>query len=101
MSGGGDARLEVLIGRVLRTGVLASTVCLALGLTMALLQPGASPWLLNLGILLLVGTPAARVVLSIVEYAIARDRLFLILTSIVLLELIAGAVAALVFHRKI
>lgn len=97
----GDAQLEILIGRVLRIGVMLSTVCLALGLAMALVRPHASPWLLNAGILLLIATPAARVVLSIVEYAIARDRLFLFLTCIVFLELVAGAVAALVFHRKI
>jgi uncharacterized membrane protein len=97
----GDSQLEILIGRVLRVGVLASTACLAVGLVVALVQPQASPWLLNVGILLLIATPAARVVLSIVEYAIARDRVFLVLTSIVLLELIGGAVAALVFHKKI
>jgi len=97
----GDSDLELLIGRVLRLGVQASTACLAVGLVVALVWPQASPWLLNVGIVLLIATPAARVVMSIVEYAIARDRLFLILTSIVLLELIAGAVAALVFHKKI
>ena len=97
----GDSQLEILIGRVLRIGVMASTAILAVGLAMALARPGASPWLLDAGILLLIATPAARVVLSIVEYAIARDRPFLILTSVVLAELIAGAVAALVFHKKI
>jgi uncharacterized membrane protein len=97
----GDSQLEILIGRVLRMGVLASTACLAVGLVVALVQPQSAPWLLNVGILLLIATPAARVVLSIVEYAIARDRVFLVLTSIVLLELIGGAVAALVFHKKI
>jgi uncharacterized membrane protein len=96
-----DPQLEILIGRVLRIGVFASTACLAAGLVLALAQPSASPWLLNVGIVLLIATPAARVVLSIVEYAIARDRLFVALTSIVLLELIAGAVAALVFHKRI
>jgi hypothetical protein len=40
-------------------------------------------------------------VLSIVEYAIARDWTFTLLTSIVLLELIGGAVAAVVFHRRL
>ena len=35
------------------------------------------------------------------EYTIAGDRTFVILTSLVLLELIAGAIAALVFHKKI
>ena len=97
----GDSQLEILIGRVLRLGVVTSTACLAVGLGLALLQPQSSPLLLNVGVLLLIATPAARVVLSIVEYAIAKDRLFLLLTSIVLLELIVGAVAALVFHKKI
>ncbi len=97
----GDTQLEILIGRILRLGVFASTVCLAIGLVLALLNPQSPTMLLNAGILLLIATPAARVVLSIVEYAIDGDRLFLALTSIVLLELIGGAVAALVFHRKI
>ena len=97
----GDSELEVLIGRVLRIGVMTSTACLAVGVGLALVQPQSSPMLLNIGILLLIATPAARVVLSIVEYAIAKDRTFLILTSIVLLELIGGAVAALVFHKKL
>jgi uncharacterized membrane protein len=96
-----DSQLEILIGRVLRTGVATSTVCLAAGLLVALVWPGSSLWLLHVGILLLIATPAARVAMSIVEYALARDRLFLILTSIVLLELIVGAVAALVFHRRV
>lgn len=97
----GDTQLEVLIGRVLRIGVLASTACLAVGLALALVEPQAAPWLLNAGILLLIATPAARVVLSIVEYTIQRDRTFLILTTIVFLELVGGAVAALIFHKKI
>jgi uncharacterized membrane protein len=97
----GDSELELLIGRVLRVGVLTSTACLAIGLGLALVLPQSSTWLLNVGILLLIATPAARVLLSIVEYAIARDRTFLILTSIVLLELLGAAVAALVFHRKV
>lgn len=97
----GDAQLEILLGRVLRIGVLTSTVCLVVGLGLALVDPGTSPLLLQVGILLLIATPAARVVLSVVEYAIAGDRPFVILTSLVLLELIAGAIAALVFHKKI
>src|SRR5262249_38563391 len=97
----GDAQLEILIGRVLRFGVLTSTVRLVIGLALALLNPGASALLLQIGILLLIATPAARVVLSVVEYAIAGDRRFVILTSLVLLELIAGAIAALVFHKKL
>src|SRR5262249_83470 len=97
----GDSQLEIMIGRVLRLGVVTSTVCLAIGLSLALAQAYASPVLLNSGILLLIAYPAALCAMSMVEYAIAKDRTFLILTSIVLLELIGGAVAALVFHRKI
>jgi uncharacterized membrane protein len=96
-----DAGLEVLIGRVLRIGVTASSVCLALGLVISLMSAGAGGTILNVGILLFIATPAARVVLSIVEYVAARDWTFTLLTTIVLLELVAGAVAAVVFHRKL
>ena len=96
-----DARLEVLIGRVLRIGVTASSVALAVGLVLSLGSPGAGLTILNVGILLLIATPAARVVLSIVEYALARDWPFTLLTTIVLLELVGGAIAAVVFHKKL
>jgi uncharacterized membrane protein len=96
-----DAGLEVLIGRVLKIGVTASSICLALGLVISLASPGAGLTMLNVGIVTLIVTPAARVVLSIVEYVAARDWVFTLLTTIVLLELVAGAVAAVVFHRKL
>ncbi|HEY2905696.1 MAG TPA: DUF1634 domain-containing protein [Vicinamibacterales bacterium] len=96
-----DLGLEVLIGRVLRIGVTASSVCLAAGLGLSLVLPGAGLTLLNIGILLLIATPAARVVLSIVEYVMARDWPFTLLTTIVLMELVAGAVAAVLFHKKL
>ena len=56
--------------------------------------------LLNAGIIVLLATPVSRVVVSTVEYAVARDWAFATLTFVVLLELIASAVAALVFNRK-
>ena len=97
----GDANFELLIGRVLRLGVTAASVCLAigLGLTFAGAAPAAGAWLLSAGLIILIMTPAARVILSIVEYIGARDWKFATLTAIVLIELLAGAVAALVFHR--
>jgi uncharacterized membrane protein len=101
VSGVGDANLERLIGRVLRVGVTASIVCLTAGLLTLFALPHVSAWLLQAGIVILILTPSARVVLSIVEYAIARDWTFTLLTSIVLLELIGGAVAAVVFHRRL
>ncbi len=97
----GDGNLELLIGRVLRLGVKTSTGCLAAGLVALFVMPDVSAWLLQAGIVVLILTPTARVVLSIVEYASARDWTFTLLTSIVLVELIVGAVAALVFHRRL
>lgn len=96
-----DAGLERLIGRVLRIGVSASSVCLALGLVSLFAFPLASASLLQAGIIVLIVTPAARVVLSIIEYVSMRDWTFTLLTSIVLLELVGGALAALVFHKRL
>jgi uncharacterized membrane protein len=98
---GGDANLERLIGRVLRVGVTASSLSLALGLAVLFFFPQTSAWLLQAGIIILILTPTARVVLSIVEYASARDWTFTLLTSIVLLELVGGAIAAVVFHKHL
>jgi uncharacterized membrane protein len=92
---------EVLIGRVLRIGVTASTLCLAAGLALTFAGVHGAAALMNVGVVVLILTPAARVVLSIVEYTLARDWTFTALTTIVLCELIAGAVAALVFHGRL
>jgi len=78
-----DGRFEILIGRALRIGVTASSVCLAAGLVLSAAAPASSRTVMNLGILLLIATPAARVALSIVEYAIAGDWTFTLLTAIV------------------
>lgn len=101
MSAPGDSSLEALIGRVLRTGATTSSVLLGAGLALALVRPGAGALLMNIGVVVLIATPAARVVLSFVEYAHGRDLRFVVLTGLVLLELVAGAVAAIVFHRRI
>ena len=94
-------RIERTIGTVLRVGVLVSSVAFAAGLILALLAaPGAS-LLLNVGILTLLMTPVARVLVSIAEYAAARDWTFVALTAIVLVELLASAVAALVFNKRL
>jgi uncharacterized membrane protein len=94
--------LERIIGMVLRGGVLISTVCLSVGLLLSLATSGGalSALLLNAGIIVLLSTPVARVIVSTVQYVIERDWAFATLTVIVLLELMASAVAALVFNRK-
>ena len=96
-------RLEAIIGVVLRVGVTTSSACLATGLALSFvpsLEPGAS-WLLHIGIIVLLATPVARVVVSIVEYVSERDWMFATLTTIVLLELMASAVAALAFNKRL
>ena len=94
--------LERVIGVVLRAGVMASSACLAVGLLLALLtgDSGLAGILLHAGIIVLLATPVARVIVSIVQYASQRDWAFTALTAIVLLELMASAVAALLFNRR-
>ena len=96
-------RLERWVAVVLRSGVVASSVCLAAGLGLTLLGAAGSiaPRLLQAGIVVLICTPVARVFISTIEYAIERDWQFAALTTVVLLELIASAVAALVFTRRL
>jgi uncharacterized membrane protein len=96
-------RLEHSIGVVLRAGVVASSACLAAGLVLALVtgEGGVAGVLLNTGIIVLLVTPVARVVVSIVRYASDRDWAFTLLTSIVLIELLASAAAALLFNRRL
>ena len=98
-----DARLERIIRRVLRVGVTVSSVLLAIGLVSSSIAPGSptSALLLTVGLMILMGTPVARVAASVIEYAVERDWLFVALTGIVLLEILAGIVAALVFHRRL
>jgi uncharacterized membrane protein len=99
----GMTRLEHAIGVVLRSGVIVSSLCLAVGLALSLAgaAPAAAPPLLQVGIIVLLCTPVARVVVSTVEYISDRDWPFASLTTIVLLELLASAVAALAFNRRI
>jgi len=96
-------RLERSIGIVLRAGVVFSSACLALGLALWLLQvlPHIGNILMQIGIVALLCTPVARVVISTVEYIAEREWRFAALTTIVLLELLASAVAALIFNRRL
>jgi len=95
------SRLENTIGLVLRAGVVASSIALAAGLALELMDVPGAPRLLNAGIVMLLATPVARVVVSIVEYIRERDWTFATLTAIVLAELLASAVAALVFNERL
>lgn len=98
-----DARLEQIIRIILKIGVATSGVFLAVGLGWSLASPssGTAATLMTIGLLVLMATPISRVAASVVEYTAERDWLFVLLTTIVLLEIVAGVIAALVFHRRL
>lgn len=99
----GDLLLEERLGSILRVGVQASTVCLAVGLLLALAmgESRLSTILMHAGLLALMATPVARVATAVVDYGFGRDWLFFTLTTLVLLELSAGIIAALLFHERL
>jgi uncharacterized membrane protein len=84
-----------MIGEVLRFGTIASSTLFAVGLVMALAgyRVELAGLLLNAALIILLATPAARVVVSVIEYIRERDWVFVVLTLVVLLAL-AGSVAA-------
>lgn len=98
-----------LLGHVLRGGVLLSVSILVVGFAVAFLEGSPLPrssdlppqvlsdalhlrpvGLLNLGILVMISTPVARVALSIASFAKERDARFAAITSIVLFNLVLG-----------
>jgi len=112
-------RMEQLVGRLLQVGVLSAALLVLAGGILTLLQHGGaiadfrqfvgtpeqfrtiggslkaalrldSRGLLQIGIILLIATPVARVALTLVAFAIQRDRIYVVLTTIVLLVLIYG-----------
>ena len=88
--------LERAVGRVLQVGVVVSAAALIAGFIAAGVagEGGVSMHLLTFGVLVLIGTPVARVALSVVSYTRSRDWTFALLTLIVLAELVASIVAA-------
>jgi uncharacterized membrane protein len=89
-------RLAPLLGKILGAGAVVSTVLLALGLVLDLARvaPGLSTGLMHAGLIVLMATPLARVVVSVVEYVLARDWLFATLTAGVLAILLGSLAVA-------
>lgn len=119
-----DKRIETLVGAMLRTGViLAATVVLAggvlyltqnrgprpdyahfrgepqrlttLGGVMHGVAAGDARSIIMLGLLLLVATPVTRVGMCVVGFAFERDKLYVVVSSVVLVILLYS----LIFHR--
>ena len=112
-----DRRLEILLGNLLRTGVMLSAAVVLLGACIYLYRHAHEPadyrvfrgepsdyttipgvirsaigghgrgWI-QLGLLLLISTPIARVTLSILGFALERDHMYVVFTLIVLAVLL-------------
>jgi uncharacterized membrane protein len=114
-----DRRIEIILGNLLRTGVLISAAVVLVGASIYLSRHAHEPadyrvfrgepseyrtirgviqsvikdrgrgqGLIQLGLLLLIATPIARVAFSVAGFAIERDRLYVAFTLIVLAVLL-------------
>ena len=83
--------IETFMSWVLRAGVVISVLLLAAGLALIYSSQGAAPsagtGLLIAGIFVLFMTPIARVLLSIFAFAIEGNRLYMIITLIVFINI--------------
>jgi uncharacterized membrane protein len=116
-----DEWMEVLVSRVLRGGVLLAALTMLAGGVVYLAQnrraapdnstfhsepaelrsligvvhrafQGDGRGIIELGILLLIATPIARVALSVIAFALRREPFYVIVTLIVLTVLLYGLV---------
>jgi uncharacterized membrane protein len=114
-----DHEVEQLIGRLLQVGVLVAAAVVIVGAVMMLVQHGGTPVafgsysdaasplhalggifrgamaldsssIVQLGLVLLIATPVLRVALTLVAFAIQRDRVYIVLTAVVLALLLYG-----------
>ena len=115
--GWSDDDVDQLLGNLLRIGVVVATIVAAVGGVLYLSQHGLesadhrtfqsepadlrslgaivrsalalrSPAIIQLGLVLLIATPVARVAMSLVAFILQRDRVYVVVTSIVLALLI-------------
>jgi uncharacterized membrane protein len=116
-----DHAVQQAIGGVLRFGVLLAAAVTLFGGVLMLIQHGGNPVVLGtfrgeptilktlggivgsaltgngdavaqLGLVLLIATPVARVALTLVAFALQRDRAYVLITTIVLVLLVYGLV---------
>ena len=116
-----DERIEQVIGRLLQFGVLTAAIVVVIGGIFVFAQYGHLPAnfqhfrgedpalrtvggiiraaltgdsraIVQLGLVLLIATPVARVALTLGAFLIQRDRLYVLTTSIVLALLLYGLI---------
>ena len=84
-----DARMAILIGRMLQIGVAAAAAVTAIGFGL-LLAGRDGRAVIQLGVLILVSTPVVRVAFMVIWFARERDRLYTALALFVLAVLALG-----------
>jgi uncharacterized membrane protein len=118
-----DQKVEVIIGNLLRAGVLLAAGVVVAGASIYLVRHGAEPadyrtfrgepselrhlsgivgyamalrgrGIIQLGLLLLIATPIARVAFSTIAFAAEKDRMYVGFTLIVLAVLMYGLVGS-------
>jgi len=118
-----DQKMEIIIANLLRAGVILAAAVVSLGGIAFLLQQGheqpayhtfhSAPdryrtlpgivtaafqmdWLavIQLGLLLLIATPIARVAFALVAFGLEKDRLYMLITTVVLAVLLYGLIAS-------
>ena len=92
-----SGRLERWLGKLLGAGAVTSTALLAVGLVLQLAGalPHVATDMTHIGLIVLIATPVARVVASVVDFTLSRDWLFVTLTSLVLVILLGSLLVAL------
>ena len=117
-----DRKVDLVIGRLLQIGVFAAAAVVLLGAVMFLVQHGRNPAefsvfvpgaptlrtvggilrgalaldsaaIVQLGLVMLIMTPIARVALTLIAFVIQRDRLYVLITALVLVLLLYGLIA--------
>ena len=85
-----DIDIEDIIAFTLWAGVLASTALLAAGLVFIGLSgwQAAASGMISAGVILLLATPVLRVLLSILMFAMEKNKLYVVITVIVLMNLL-------------
>ena len=118
-----DKRIETVLANLLRAGVIVSASIVLCGAVIYLLRHGQAPadyrvfqgepsdlrsvlgiareafalsgrGIIQLGLLFLIATPVARVIISIWGFAAERDRMYVVFTAVVLAILIFSLVGS-------
>ena len=114
-----DSRMDAMMGRLLQVGVLLASAVVLVGGALyvrahagvpvnygtfvgepgslrhppelpGVLAKGDAAAIIQFGVLLLIATPIARVIFAVISFAIERDRLYTVISLVVLAVLMFG-----------